>query len=424
MNTNIDAVLDVGKFDIAGALGLATEVGPWSKISPKTLVHLSMDLSLWHAGERICESAVKFDAVDAHEAVHALVDGLRERHQYRQSDKMATQFYDNGGKSRYADARFMHACETIAKVVLKRQYPILERQVERVDKAYTRVANDGVDKERLVNKNGSKEVRIFALCKLREINEHDAAHRLAQMWNMDYFYDEKDAEKFNLERMKKYIQWNDAFPGDGDGDSSKIPEVISTSEHLVDSFNVLFATVDSAQPMIGFDVEWGEESKGAALLQLSTTGNAVLIDIPALLDSVDGCDALEKTAGKLFAGRLSVNNNIVSAAGFSCSQDMSRLRASLGVRTAHWFTSTEGVLDIQPLICEDRPVLKDLGLSRSCENYLGKPLDKAEQCSLWDRRPLFASQCTYAALDAWAVAAIYGKLPRGIIGPTINSKEK
>jgi len=49
------------------------------------------------------------------------------------------------------------------------------------------------------------------------------------------------------------------------------------------------------------------------------------------------------------------------------------------------------------------------GLSAVCEIYLGKPLDKAEQCSDWDARPLTRSQMEYAALDAWVCATLCEK---------------
>ena len=73
-------------------------------------------------------------------------------------------------------------------------------------------------------------------------------------------------------------------------------------------------------------------------------------------------------------------------------------------------SGTRAVVDAQKLIGEAEPKLKTLGLSRACQHYLGKPLDKAEQCSLWSARPLSEGQRIYAALDAAVLIAIYEKL--------------
>ena len=82
-------------------------------------------------------------------------------------------------------------------------------------------------------------------------------------------------------------------------------------------------------------------------------------------------------------------------------------------------------MDIKPLIGIDNPKLRSLGLSRSSEYYVGKPLDKSEQCSMWGQRPLSESQRTYAALDAWACVAIYDKISfRGFTSSSTSTKRK
>merc|ERR1711957_582600 len=103
----------------------------------------------------------------------------------------------------------------------------------------------------------------------------------------------------------------------------------------------------------------------------------------------------------------------------------SRLRGSPSKLKTHWFSRTNAVVDIRPLISIDNSKLRSLGLSRSSEHYVGKPLDKSEQCSMWGQRPLSESQRTYAALDAWACVAIYDKISfRGFTSSSTRTKRK
>jgi hypothetical protein len=380
------------KLQIAAVLALATVFQPWNDISPIQLIEAAIPLDLWQAAEQICMSASR--SSDGEAAVLTLIDAALDAKTYRRADAFATDLYDVGGRSRFLEARFCHACDTIAKVVRKRAIPVIERQVKRIDKAVEKVLQDPmviVDDDCLAQ-TAKEEIRTFALRQLEESGDVDATLRLAGIWNMEYAYDEEAVLAAQEARRKIYLQWEDFLPGSP-------PELLSTPEALLGAFANLHL-----ETTLGFDCEWGEDNKGVDLLQLANIKTALLIDIPALSMSVDGANALEQTVARLFASPAS------TLVGFSCRQDLSRLRSSPCARAVHWFGKSDAVVDLQLVVTKKNPKLSKLGLSRVCHSYLGKPLDKAEQCSMWTARPLSLQQRVYGALDAWVCVAVYDKI--------------
>ena len=87
-----------------------------------------------------------------------------------------------------------------------------------------------------------------------------------------------------------------------------------------------------------------------------------------------------------------------------------QIKQETGQQQQHWMSTTSAVVDVQPLIGTAEDSLRKTGLSRACEHFLGKALDKAEQCSLWSARPLSERQRAYASLDAWVCVGIYEAL--------------
>jgi 3'-5' exonuclease len=443
VNNDDNAASDV-KQRISGALALACQLQPWSVLSPLELVEAAIPYSLWHAAEETCHSAHKTTTAMASSsssskkkkrnfgeeeketfsieeqkanvalAVRCLIENAMEDRMYRRADCFATNLYDAGGKSLYVEARYYHACETISKVIQKRQIPIVDRQIDRVDKAVAKVesASDKGDSKSMTTIRNttdltsiancddvtsfspSDEIRQFALRKIAESGDVAAAKRLASLHGIDYVYDERAIMLATAMRKRRYLQFEDVLQG-------SIPPLIDDPKSL----RLAFQDLTSDGGPYGFDAEWDEETTGAAVLQLASMKTVVLIDMLALISTEDGAEVLKETVGQLLCGESVV-------AGFACRQDLSRLRASKWSQDKeHWLSAgTKAVVDVQTIVGNSDRSLFKAGLSRVCQSLLGKPLDKSEQCSMWSERPLSETQRSYAALDAWTCVAIWDKV--------------
>ena len=409
-DSSVDSFDQVSTTDAAAALALAAQLQPWQVIEAADLINMAANLGLDHAAERICDAITSSSPATSasRDSVEALMEGAFESKQYRQADNYATKFFRVGGKRRFLEARYLHACATISKVICKGALPVIDKQIERVDRAVKTMENEGsssTNSDSTISsaisfESASRDIRSFTLEQLEETENADAAHRLAMLWGVEYAYDEEAMLRSAQARRKKYLQWED-FQSMLLGSP---PDLVSTPEALAEAIKQLENSESGS--VYGFDAEWGEDDTGVHVLQVASLKCVVLIDILALSSSMEGCDALEKTVGRMFASSTMV--------GFSCRQDISKLRGSrTGYKkkdNRYWLQDSTGVVDLQKIVSKSDPSLTKFGLSRVCERFLGKPLDKSEQCSRWNSRPLSFRQRTYAALDAWVVRAIYDKV--------------
>jgi hypothetical protein len=135
---------EVQKQRVLGALALACQVHPWPVLLPLILVNAAIPYDFWQVAEQVCGSVYKSASVDnesvtdatgkdstaltaAMAAVEFLVDKAMDDKTYRRADNIASNLCKEGGKSRYVEPRFYHACDTIARVIDKRPVPIIER---------------------------------------------------------------------------------------------------------------------------------------------------------------------------------------------------------------------------------------------------------------------------------------------------------
>lgn len=174
-------------------------------------------------------------------------------------------------------------------------------------------------------------------------------------------------------------------------EDESIGDIRRTLEHAVESSG-------SEDPiLVGMDTEWGEGASGdpnaaPSVVQIAAVGNVWVLDTAS-----PGPQAKSLI-------RWIFNSRHFQVVGFAFSHDLRRLAAlawdgngSTGMDSN--MLDAE-IIDIQRLAERHVPRGATPGLKAVSEAWLGKTIDKTEQCSDWDLRPLSASQLRYAAIDA------------------------
>ncbi len=403
----------VSKDIIAPIFSIVANIRPWNRVRPERLVRMAASMDLWYSAELLCDAAIDtvlssqplFAALNkkkekmvtsspleeetepipaedslisalphdsiAHLAAGAIIDVTFDNRLYRRADGLASKYFAFGGPERFAEARYMHACDTIDKVIKRRQVQIIDKQIERVDEMVARVSNDSHRSANQTSWHGeggatetmSVRIREFSLRRLRAANMHTVAMRLAKLWDMQYEYDPIHIMKELQMRRLTYLQWDDdECPGGSGADKERplpLPEIISDPDDLLMQFSVL-----TAGETVGFDCEFHDSINFVALLQLSTTSSCLLLDIPSLTVTKDGCAALRATVGKMFTRSSDAQRQRVI--GFACKEDIKRLRNSPCITTDHWFPQNDypHVEDLRNIIAEMSPMngLQHFGL--------------------------------------------------------------
>ncbi|XP_020281689.1 exonuclease mut-7 homolog isoform X3 [Pseudomyrmex gracilis] len=169
--------------------------------------------------------------------------------------------------------------------------------------------------------------------------------------------------------------------------------------------------------MVGLDLEWkpsfGTKQTELALMQIATEDNVYILDVTTLGNELS--ELWAELGLTLFE-----NKNIIKI-GFGISNDMTVIRNSLPVLSSVK-TYGQGYLDLmllwRKLVEEYNFVFPYKGdsnftgksLSKLVELCFGQRLDKSDQFSNWELRPLRESQIIYAALDAYCLLEIYDVL--------------
>ncbi|XP_042334421.1 exonuclease mut-7 homolog isoform X2 [Sceloporus undulatus] len=193
--------------------------------------------------------------------------------------------------------------------------------------------------------------------------------------------------------------------------------------------------------VIGVDMEWrpsfghlGAKTR-VSLVQLAIQGHIFLLDMQQLLQPGGREKEEEKGLARFFQALFT--DPAITKLGYGMSGDLHNLAATC---TAFRSTGTQfcGILDLLAVHEQIRKLPKgpsgnlrkdshqvdsaqaevkaqrlrpaERGLSLMVQEVLGRPLDKTEQISNWEKRPLREEQILYAASDAYCLLDVYAKL--------------
>jgi hypothetical protein len=192
--------------------------------------------------------------------------------------------------------------------------------------------------------------------------------------------------------------------------SSAIDETIDEIRKAAE-LSPTMTDMDLALHSWGLDSEWRPKTLSInkdcpiSVLQLSSKQEAFVLDLLNLCQQSSCQDDLPMTATEHFlSDTLSklFNSVDIAVVGFGVIQDLSKL--SFSYPHMPCFRQFESVIDFQSFsrsaLGKNFKAEQINSLQKLVAVLLRKRLDKTEQCSDWEERPMRASQVEYAALDA------------------------
>jgi hypothetical protein len=182
---------------------------------------------------------------------------------------------------------------------------------------------------------------------------------------------------------------------------------------------------------VGIDCEWNMHRERAyskinrrltpSIIQISILVRVFVADCNSALYSLQHASspttaaaaAASAAAGSsceaaLYAQKVSecvlliFSHEAIRVVGFALQTDLDKLTA-LVPELASVHLPPSKIVDLQLIALRAFGTLRKNevpSLKRVCERFLSATLDKSQQCSKWDRRPLSHAQLEYAALDA------------------------
>ncbi|XP_035638942.1 exonuclease mut-7 homolog isoform X2 [Oncorhynchus keta] len=178
--------------------------------------------------------------------------------------------------------------------------------------------------------------------------------------------------------------------------------------------------------IVGVDMEWRagfgavSPQQRVALIQIAVPGQVFLLDLCA--HGFSQHNITVTFIRSLFSATTVLKLGYGMAGDLKCllatwaqfSEEPLKMEGVLDLLNVHQqmqrSTSSRGSGGPRGVLVGEGPAEK--GLSLLVQQVLGKPLDKMEQLSNWERRPLRTSQLRYAAVDAYCLLDVYSALSR------------
>ncbi|XP_071842631.1 exonuclease mut-7 homolog [Apostichopus japonicus] len=177
-------------------------------------------------------------------------------------------------------------------------------------------------------------------------------------------------------------------------------------------------TIFQPSNVIGMDMEWKpsltikQNASQISVVQLSTANQVFLLDMIALSGNEN-----EQLVGRFFSDFF-LNPDVIKL-GYGAETDFLMLKKSYpllqsAIRDRQAFLDLaviqENAFKMNAGIFQYESDGREKGLSELVLLCFGKPLNKMEQMSNWEIRPLRKAQVQYAALDAYCLIEVYNYL--------------
>lgn len=294
---------------------------------------------------------------------------------------------------------------------------------------------------------------------LAAYNETDEAARWANFYHLDDQVIPQQVRQARQQVASQPLPTTGCVQTSGEDEnweeSFYTPEEINTAYHqlsiplesvvvvdTLDKYNECMACVTKKGSIVGVDSEWRPgfcgQTPRIALLQLAMKGRVFLLDMVTLMKHFTD-KMWEKFAEAFFCSQD------VLKLGYGIETDLMAIVRTLPCMRAPMF-KVKRIVNLEKLAealaitevkvapfyededddsvpkpvdgdCNEKTTLgfrksEEKGLSELTRCCLGRPLDKSEQLSDWERRPLRVQQIRYAAIDAYVLLELYDFLEK------------